>query len=111
MTSMDFGAPVPVTESEVPKGSSRGRKSALPALQTWIAQLTPGQSFELASPDGEGHPVSRVSQIRKVGGETVTIRTYPVQPGKRYRIFAHITGTLPEEQKAAAAASRVARAS
>lgn len=87
---MDFGTPVPV--SELPPASKRGgRASNAPAYEAWLAQLAPGATYELASTDEDGaHPVNRVSQLRKVAGDGFKIDTRPVEPGKRYRIFATV---------------------
>jgi hypothetical protein len=62
--------------------------------EKWLAQLAPGGTFELASADEDGgHPVNRVTQIRKVALASypnVKVETRPIEPGKRYRIFATV---------------------
>lgn len=92
---MDFGTPVPVTD--LPPASKRGgRVSNDEAYATWLSQLQPGSTYELASTeDDQAHPVNRVTQIRKVVKERFPgqfkIDTRPVEPGKRYRIYATVT--------------------
>lgn len=88
--TMDFGTPVPVTEMpEAPRKG--GRASNAPAMEAWLQQLQPGQTYELASLDEDGgHSVNRVTQLRKVAGEGFKIETRPIEPGKRYRIFATV---------------------
>ena len=85
----DFGAPVPVTELP-PMATRGGRQSNEPALTAWLEAIkTPG-TFELASKDEDGgHPVSRVTQLRKLATPMgITIDTRAIITGKRYRIYA-----------------------
>lgn len=87
---MDFGTPVPVSDLP-PAPKKGGRSSNVPAFEAWLAQLAPGQTYELASIDEDGgHPVGRVSQIRKVAGDAFKIETRAIEVGKRYRIFATV---------------------
>jgi len=84
----DYGDPVYV--DELPPASSKGgRTSNVPALEAWLGKIDAGRTAELPSKDEDGgHPVSRVTQVRKVAGTAWKIETRPVVPGKRYRIFA-----------------------
>lgn len=94
MSDVDFGTPVAVTE--LPPASSGGRKSVAPALEAWLKQLAPGNTYELGSKDADGgHPLSRVSQLRKVAGDGFKVETRPIVPGKRYRIFATVAVAEP----------------
>jgi len=92
-TVTDFGVPIPVADMP-PKSTRGGRQSNAPMYEKWLAQLVPGQTFELGSvdPDG-GHPAGRVTAIRKVAlaaYPNVKIETRPIEAGKRYRIFATV---------------------
>lgn len=102
MSDIDFGTPVPVTE--LPPASSRGgRKSVAPALETWLKQLEPGNTYELGSKDEDGgHPLSRVTQLRKIAGEGFKVETRPLVAGKRYRIFATVATAAKNGTKATA---------
>lgn len=104
MSNVDFGDPVYV--DELPPGGKSGRKSVSPALATWLAKIEPGKTAELPStdPDVPGHPVSRVTQIRKVAGDAFAIETRTLEPGKRYRIFATIATPKANGDKAKAPA-------
>lgn len=85
----DFGAPVPV--SELPPLATRGgRQSNEPALTAWLDAIAQTGTFELASKDEDGgHPVSRVTQLRKLAeAKQIKIDTRAIVTGKRYRIFA-----------------------
>lgn len=86
----DFGAPIKVDELP-PQTNRGGRQSNEPALQAWLAALEPGNTYELKSNDKDGgHPVSRVTQLRKLAGEGFKVETRALESGKRYRIFATI---------------------
>lgn len=93
--SLDFGDPVYV--DELPPASAKGgRTSNAPALEAWLAKLEAGKTAELPSKDADGaHPVSRVTQMRKIAGTAFKVETRPVTPGKRYRIFATVAVTPP----------------
>lgn len=85
----DFGAPVPV--SELPPLATRGgRQSNEPALTSWLDAIGATGTFELASKDEDGgHPVSRVTQLRKLAEpKQIKIDTRAIVTGKRYRVFA-----------------------
>lgn len=94
MTALDFGAPVPVPENQLPPSNRGGRQSTRPAFEAWLAQLKPGAWFELASNEPDGaHPAGRVQQIKNIvkeSGGGFEIATRPVEAGKRYRIFAKV---------------------
>ena len=85
----DFGNPVPVTELP-PMATKGGRQSNEPALTEWLNKIGSNGTYELASKDEDsGHPVSRVTQLRKLAEPlNVKIDTRAIVPGKRYRIFA-----------------------
>ena len=89
----DFGDPVYV--DKLPEGTAKaGRKSMAPAITAWLAKIEPGKTAQLPSKDEDGaHPVSRVSQMRKVAGTAFKIETRAVIPGKRYEIYATVNGT------------------
>lgn len=90
--TIDFGDPVYVDELP-PSTGKGGRASNAPALEAWLGKIAPGKTAELPSKDADAaHPVSRVTQLRKLAGTTWKVETRPVVPGKRYRIFA----TFPE---------------
>lgn len=90
MSDVDFGAPIPV--KELPPGGNRGgRASNEPGLRKWLDALKPGATYELGSKDEDGgHPVSRVTQLRKIAGTGFKVETRPIVTGKRYRIFATV---------------------
>ena len=89
MTMTDFGAPVPVTELP-PVAARGGRQSNVPALTKWLEAIAPTGTFELASKDADGgHPVSRVTQLRKLAEPMgIKVDTRAIETGKRYRIYA-----------------------
>lgn len=101
----DFGAPVPVAELP-PLAVKGGRQSNEPALTAWLDAVADKGTFELASKDEDGaHPVSRVTQIRKLAEpRNIKIDTRSVVTGKRYRIFA--TKAPATNGKAGAAAKK-----
>ena len=91
MSDFDFGEPVPV--DSLPPATRGGRVSREPAFKAWLEKLQPNQTYELASADEDGgHPVSRVTQLRKIAGEgfKVDTRALDGQSGKRYRIFVTV---------------------
>lgn len=103
MSDYDFGAPVAV-DVLPPASVKGGRKSATPALEAWLKQLEPGKTYELASKEKDGaHPLSRVTQLRKLAGDAFKVETRPVVSGKRYRIFATVATTEANGTKAAKA--------
>lgn len=84
---------VPVADADMPAPGKRGgRASNLPAIREFLAQITtPGQKYEMRSADEDGgHPVNRVTQIRKEAGETFKVMTAPIESGKRYRVFIEL---------------------
>lgn len=93
--SIDYGEPVYVDELP-PSSGKGGRPAATPALEAWLGKIVPGKTAELPSKDEDGaHPVSRVTQVRKVAGTAWKIETRPIVPGKRYRIFATLNTAAP----------------
>lgn len=40
-----------------------------------------------SSDEDGGHPVNRVTQVRKLAGEKFKVETSPIESGKRYRVF------------------------
>jgi len=92
--STDFGDPVYV--DAVPEATGKGgRKSITPAMEAWLAKIEPGKTAQLPSKDDDGgHPVSRVSQLRKAAGTAFKIETRPIVPGKRYAIYATVNGKV-----------------
>jgi len=92
--STDFGDPVYV--DAVPEATGKGgRKSITPAMEVWLGKIEPGKTAQLPSKDEDGgHPVSRVSQLRKAAGTAFKIETRPIIPGKRYAIYATVNGKV-----------------
>lgn len=91
---MTFTA-VPVSDSDIPAPGKRGgRASNLPAIRDFLSGITtPGQKYEMRSADEDGgHPVNRVTQIRKEAGEAYKVLTSPIESGKRYRVFIELAG-------------------
>jgi len=110
-TTLDLGAPVPIKERPVspPRG---GRAPVRPAYEAWLAKLTPGAEFELASKDEDGaHSISRLTSFRTIAKElnaadgatrVYQIDSVPVVPNKRYRIFGSVKEQAAAGKKAAA---------
>lgn len=89
---------VPIDRAAMPTASKRGgRASNAPAIVEFLKTITtPGVTVEMQSPDEDkGHPVNRVTQIRKIVKEdfadSLKVETAPIESGKRYRVFV----TLP----------------
>lgn len=85
---MTFTA-VPISRDAMPKPAKRGgRASNVPAIEAFLASIqTPG-TYEMGSSDEDGgHPVNRVTQVRKLAGEKFKVETSPIESGKRYRVF------------------------
>lgn len=102
-----------VTLTELPPVTTRGgRVSSAPILRDWLAMAKPGSWVELPSDDEDGaHPVSRVTQVRKLAADNATanptapvvkIETRAVTSGKRYRIFAGVVAKAVPNGKAPA---------
>lgn len=89
---MSFQPPVPIDPTQIPEATQRGgRTSNEPAIKEWLNQLVPGNTYELLSSDADGgHPVNRVTQIRKIAGEGFKVETRPIESGKRYRVFVTV---------------------
>lgn len=90
-SKMSFAA-TPVDRSTMPQPGKRGggRTSNLPAIEAFLASVTePGVTYQMGSPDADGgHPVNRITQLRKLAGEKFKIETSPIESGKRYYVFA-----------------------
>ena len=88
----DFGEPVYV--DALPENTGKGgRKSSAPAMEAWLGKIEPGKTAQLPSTEADGaHPVSRVTQMRKVAGTNFKIETRSIVPGKRYAIYATVVG-------------------
>jgi len=83
---------VAVPREEMPPVAKRGgRPSNGPAIETFLNSITEPGTYEMRSADDDGgHPVNRISQIRKtVKGYSrpFTVETSPLESGKRYRVF------------------------
>lgn len=86
---MTFTA-TPVDRESMPKPGRRGgRTSNMPAIEAFLASITePGVTYQMGSPDADGgHPVNRVTQVRKAAGEAYKVETSPIESGKRYLVF------------------------
>lgn len=91
---MTFTA-VPVDRATMPKPGKRGgRQSNLPAIEAFLQSCDkPGVTYQMGSPDEDGgHPVNRVTQVRKLAGETFKVETSPIESGKRYLVFVTLAG-------------------
>lgn len=88
---MTFTA-VPIADADMPVAAKKGgRTSNEPAIREFLAGVQPGNWYEMVSGDDDkGHPVNRVTQIRKIAGEEFTVKTDPIETGKRYRVFVRI---------------------
>lgn len=88
---MSFTA-TPVDRATMPQPGKRGggRQSNLPAIEGFLSSITePGVTYQMGSPDADGgHPVNRITQLRKLAGEKYKIETSPIESGKRYYVFA-----------------------
>ena len=88
MSNVDFGDPIAVTE--LPPAAARGgRQSNEPALIAWLDKVPATGVYQLASTDKDGgHPVSRVTQLRKLAEPRgVMIQTRVIETGKRYFVY------------------------
>lgn len=91
---MTFTA-TPVDRETMPKPGKRGgRTSNMPAIEAFLASITePGVTYQMGSPDADGgHPVNRVTQVRKAAGEAYKVETSPIESGKRYLVFVTLNG-------------------
>lgn len=80
----------PVDRATMPTPGKRGgRQSNTPAIEAFLASCTePGTTYQMGSPDPDGgHPVNRVTQVRKLAGERFKVETSPIESGKRYFVF------------------------
>lgn len=73
-------------------GKRGGRQSNAPAINAFLASITePGTTYQMGSPDEDGgHPVNRVTQVRKLAvedGRNLKVETSPIESGKRYFVF------------------------
>lgn len=65
-----------------------GRTSNVPAIETFLDGITTPGTYEMKSGDEDGgHPVNRISQIRKLAEGRFKVETFPIQSGKRYQVF------------------------
>jgi hypothetical protein len=87
---MSFTATV-VDRATMPPPGKRGggRQSNVPAIEAFLASVTePGVTYQMGSPDADGgHPVNRITQLRKLAGEKFKVETSPIESGKRYFVF------------------------
>jgi hypothetical protein len=89
--TMTFTA-VPIADTDMPVAAKKGgRQSNEPAIREFLANVQPGNWYEMISGDDDkGHPVNRVTQIRKITGEEFDVKTSALETGKRYRVFVRI---------------------
>lgn len=83
---------VAVSRDEMPAPAKRGgRTSNVPAIQGFLDSIPNPGTYEMRSADDDGgHPVNRISQIRKVveaDSRPFKVETSPLESGKRYRVF------------------------
>ena len=88
---MTFTA-VAVNRDDMPTPARRGgRASNVPAIQGFLDSIPNPGTFEMRSGDGDGgHPVNRISQIRKTveaDSRPFKVETSPLASGTRYRVF------------------------
>lgn len=95
---MSFTA-VPVADADMPVAAKKGgRQSNEPAIREFLAAVEPGNWYEMISGDDDkGHPVNRVTQIRKIAGDQFDVKTSVLETGKRYRVFVRVA-TAPAPQ-------------
>lgn len=90
---MTFTA-VPVSDADMPAAAKRGgRQSNEPAIREFLTTVAPGGWNQMLSTDDDkGHPVNRVTQIRKIIGETggFDMKTSAIESGKRYHVYVKI---------------------
>ena len=81
----------PIDRATMPTPGKRGggRQSNVPAMEAFLAAITePGVTYQMGSPDADGgHPLNRITQIRKLAGERYKVETSPIESGKRYFVF------------------------
>lgn len=90
---MTFTA-VPVADADMPATARKGgRQSNEPAIREFLGSIPPGTWVQMLSADDDkGHPVNRVTQIRKIITESggFDMRTDAIESGKRYNVFVRI---------------------
>lgn len=90
---MTFTA-VPVAESDMPAAAKRGgRQSNVPAIKAFLDAIEPGNWYQMLSADDDkGHPVNRVTQIRKLVQESggFDLKTSAIETGKRYHVYVRV---------------------
>ena len=88
---MTFTA-VPIADADLPVAAKKGgRQSNEPAIREFLTSVQPGNWYEMLSADDDkGHPVNRVTQIRKIAGDQFDVKTSVLETGKRYRVFVRI---------------------
>ena len=89
-TKMSFTAtPIDRTTMPAPGKRGGGRQSNVPAIEAFLQSVTePGVTYQMGSPDEDGgHPVNRITQLRKLAGEKFKVETSPIESGKRYYVF------------------------
>ena len=79
----------PISREDIPAAGKRGGRPAnIPAIEAFLNSLTVPGTYEMKSADEDGgHPVNRITQIRKVAGDRFKVETAPLDSGKRYRVF------------------------
>ena len=91
---------VPIAPEDKPAPGKRGgRASNVPAIEQFLGSITQPGTYEMRSTEEDGgHPVNRISQIRKAAGTVFKVETSPIESGKRYRVFVTLEpGAEPPE--------------
>ena len=68
---MTFTAtPIDRAQCRTPGKRGGGRQSNVPAIEEFLRSVTePGVTYQMGSPDADGgHPVNRITQLRKLVG-------------------------------------------
>ncbi|MET0466484.1 MAG: hypothetical protein ABW007_25220 [Chitinophagaceae bacterium] len=93
-TTMTFTA-VPVSDADMPVAAKKGgRQSNEPAIREFLSNVEPGNWYEMISGDDDkGHPVNRVTQIRKIAADQFDVKTAVLETGKRYRVFVRVASS------------------
>lgn len=90
---MSFTA-VPIADTDMPATARKGgRASNVPAIQEFLSSVQPGSWYQMLSEDDDkGHPVNRVTQIRKLITDTggFDMKTSAIETGKRYHVYVRI---------------------
>lgn len=90
---MTFTA-VPIADADMPAAAKRGgRQSNEPAIRAFLNTVQPGAWYQMLSEDDDkGHPVNRVTQVRKIITDTggFDLKTSAIESGKRYHVFVRV---------------------